>query len=196
MTIVEGARDQGKPLSVALIGNAAEIYRELVIREVTPDVVTDQTPAHDPLAYVPHELSLEDAIRLRSEAPHEYIERSAASMAEQVNAMLAFKDRGAIVFDYGNNLRQRAYDAGVEQAFLYPGFVPAYIRPLFCEGKGPFRWVALSGDPEDIFRTDDPIRELFPDDQHLHRWLENEFSFKDCRQGYAGLASASGRWLD
>jgi len=172
MTIVEGARDQGKPLSVALIGNAAEVYRELVIREVTPDVVTDQTPAHDPLAYVPHELSLEDANRLRSEAPHEYIERSAASMAEQVNAMLAFKDRGAIVFDYGNNLRQRAYDAGVEQAFSYPGFVPAYIRPLFFEGKGPFRWVALSGDPEDIYRTDDAIRELFPNDQHLHRWLK------------------------
>ena len=172
MTIVEEARDQGKPLSVGLVGNAAEIYRELVIREVTPDVVTDQTPAHDPLAYVPHELSLEDANRLRSEAPHEYIERSAASMAEQVNAMLAFKDRGAIVFDYGNNLRQRAYDAGVEQAFSYPGFVPAYIRPLFCEGKGPFRWVALSGDPEDIYRTDDAIRELFPNDQHLHRWLK------------------------
>ena len=143
-----------------------------MIREVTPDVVTDQTPAHDPLAYIPHELSLEDADRLRSDAPHEYIERSAASMAEQVKAMLAFKDRGAIVFDYGNNLRQRAFDAGVEEAFSYPGFVPAYIRPLFCEGKGPFRWVALSGDPEDIFRTDDAIRELFPDDQHLHRWLK------------------------
>ena len=171
MTIVEEARDQGQPLSVGLIGNAAAIYRELVIREVTPDVVTDQTPAHDPLAYVPHELSLEDADRLRSEAPHEYIEQSAVSMAEQVKAMLAFKDRGAIVFDYGNNLRQRAFDAGVENAFDYPGFVPAYIRPLFCEGKGPFRWVALSGDPEDIFRTDDAIRELFPDDKHLHRWL-------------------------
>ncbi|MCK5314095.1 MAG: urocanate hydratase, partial [Anaerolineales bacterium] len=171
MTIVEEARDQGKPLSVGLIGNAAEIYRELVIREVTPDVVTDQTPAHDPLAYVPHELSLEDADRLRSEAPHEYIERSAASMAQQVQAMLAFKDRGAIVFDYGNNLRQRALDAGVENAFDYPGFVPAYIRPLFCEGKGPFRWVALSGDPEDIYRTDEAVMELFPEDEHLHRWM-------------------------
>ena len=171
MTIVEEARDAGRSHSVGLIGNAAAIYRELVIREVTPDVVTDQTPAHDPLAYIPHELSLEDAERLRSEAPHEYIERSTASMAEQVKAMLAFKDRGAIVFDYGNNLRQRAFDAGVKEAFSYPGFVPAYIRPLFFEGKGPFRWVALSGDPEDIFRTDDAIRGLFPDDEHLHRWL-------------------------
>ncbi|MFQ5922492.1 MAG: urocanate hydratase [Anaerolineales bacterium] len=172
MTILEEARDGGQPRSVGLIGNAAAIYRELMIREVTPDVVTDQTPAHDLLAYVPQELSLEDADRLRSEDPHEYAQWSADSMAQQVEAMLAFKDRGAIVFDYGNNLRQRAYDAGVEHAFAYPGFVPAYIRPLFCEGKGPFRWVALSGDPEDIYRTDEAIRALFPHNQHLHRWLK------------------------
>jgi urocanate hydratase len=171
MTMVEEARDQGKPLSVGLIGNAAAIYQELVIREVTPDVVTDQTPAHDPLAYVPHELSLEASDQLRSNDPQAYAEKSAVSMAQQVQAMLAFKDRGAIVFDYGNNLRQRALDAGVENAFAYPGFVPAYIRPLFCEGKGPFRWVALSGDPEDIYRTDEAIQELFPQDEHLHRWL-------------------------
>ncbi len=171
MTIVEEARDQGKPLSVGLIGNAAAIYQELVIREVTPDVVTDQTPAHDPLAYVPHDLSLEASDQLRSNDPQAYAEKSAASMAQQVQAMLAFKDRGAIVFDYGNNLRQRALDAGVENAFAYPGFVPDYIRPLFCEGKGPFRWVALSGDPEDIYRTDEAIQKLFPQDEHLHRWL-------------------------
>ena len=172
MTVLEEARARDKPWSIGLIGNAAAIYSELVIRNVTPDIVTDQTPAHDPLAYIPQGLSLEDADRLRSEAPHEYAQRSSESMAQQVKAMLAFKDRGAIVFDYGNNLRQRAYDAGVEEAFAYPGFVPAYIRPLFCVGKGPFRWVALSGDPEDIYRTDDAIRELFPNDQHLHRWLE------------------------
>ena len=171
MTIVEEARVLGEPLSVGLIGNAAAIYHELVIREVIPDVVTDQTPAHDPLAYVPHDLSLEAADQLRSNDPQAYAEKSAASMAQQVQAMLAFKNRGAIVFDYGNNLRQRALDAGVENAFSYPGFVPAYIRPLFCEGKGPFRWVALSGDPEDIFRTDEAIQELFPNDEHLHRWL-------------------------
>jgi urocanate hydratase len=171
MTIVEEALDQGNPLSIGLIGNAAAIYQELVIREVTPDVVTDQTPAHDPLAYVPHDLSLEASDQLRSTDPQAYAEKSAASMAQQVQAMLAFKDRGAIVFDYGNNLRQRALDAGVENAFAYPGFVPAYIRPLFCEGKGPFRWVALSGDPEDIYRTDEAIQELFPQDEHLRRWL-------------------------
>jgi urocanate hydratase len=171
MTIVEEALDQGNPLSIGLIGNAAAIYQELVIREVTPDVVTDQTPAHDPLAYVPQDLSLEASDQLRSTDPQAYAEKSAASMAQQVQAMLAFKDRGAIVFDYGNNLRQRALDAGVENAFAYPGFVPAYIRPLFCEGKGPFRWVALSGDPEDIYRTDEAIQELFPQDEHLRRWL-------------------------
>jgi urocanate hydratase len=172
MTITEEARDQGRPLSVGLIGNAAAIYRELVIREVNPDIVTDQTPAHDPLAYIPRELSLEEADQLRVDDPKKYARMSAKSMAQQVEAMLVFRDRGAIVFDYGNNLRQRAYDAGVEEAFAYPGFVPAYIRPLFCEGKGPFRWVALSGDPEDIYRTDEAIAELFPHDEHLHRWLK------------------------
>ena len=172
VTIIEQARDRGQPWSVGLIGNAAAIYWELMIRGVTPDVVTDQTPAHDPLAYIPQGLSVADADQLRAGDPDEYARRSANSMAQQVEAMLAFKDRGAIVFDYGNNLRQRAYDAGVEQAFAYPGFVPAYIRPLFCEGKGPFRWVALSGDPEDIYRTDEALRALFPHNQQLHRWLE------------------------
>ncbi|MFV1858275.1 MAG: urocanate hydratase [Anaerolineales bacterium] len=202
MSILEQARDAGQPWSVGLIGNAAAIFRELEIRKVIPDIVTDQTPAHDPLAYIPHELSLENAERLRSEDPHEYAQRSANSMAQQVRAMLAFKERGAIVFDYGNNLRQRAFDAGVEGAFSYPGFVPAYVRPLFCEGKGPFRWVALSGDPEDIYRTDEAIRALFPHDQHLHRWLElahEKVQFQGlpariCWLGYGERASAGLRF--
>ena len=171
MTLVQEAQAAQSPKSIGLIGNAADIYSELVIRGVTPDVVTDQTPAHDYLAYVPTGLSLEAAGDLRHENPGEYACKSAGAMARQVEAMLAFQKRGAEVFDYGNNLRQRALDAGVKNAFDYPGFVPAYIRPLFCEGKGPFRWVALSGDPEDIYRTDEAVMELFPDDEHLHRWL-------------------------
>jgi urocanate hydratase len=171
MTLAQEAQAAGRPRSIGLIGNAADIYPELVIRGVIPDVVTDQTPAHDYLAYVPHGLSLEAADTLRQADPAEFARRSGQSMARQVEAMLAFQQRGAEVFDYGNNLRQRALDAGVTHAFDYPGFVPAYIRPLFCEGKGPFRWVALSGDPEDIYRTDEAVMELFPDDDHLHRWL-------------------------
>ncbi len=171
MTLVQQALDRQEPRSVGLIGNAADVFPELALRGVTPDVVTDQTPAHDALSYVPHGLSLEEADALRQEDPQEYTRRAMASMARHVEAMLKFQERGAEVFDYGNNLRQRAYDAGVKEAFNYPGFVPAYIRPLFCEGKGPFRWVALSGDPEDIYRTDQAIMELFPQDEHLHRWL-------------------------
>ncbi len=171
MTLVEEAISSETPTSIALIGNAAEVFPELAVRGITPDVVTDQTPAHDYLAYVPHGMSLAEADLLRAEDPSEYTRRSAASMARQVQAMLEFQRRGAEVFDYGNNLRQRAYDAGAKNAFDYPGFVPAYIRPLFCEGKGPFRWVALSGDPEDIYRTDEAVKELFPEDAHLQRWL-------------------------
>ena len=171
MTLVEEAREGGKPLSVGLIGNAADIYPELVLRGVTPDVVTDQTPAHDVLMYIPHGLSPKEAEKLRAFDPAEYERRSMKSMARHVEAMLAFQQHGAEVFDYGNNLRQRAYDAGVREAFEFPGFVPAYIRPLFCQGKGPFRWVALSGDPEDIYRTDEAVKALFPSDEHLHRWL-------------------------
>ncbi len=171
MTLVQQALDRQEPRSVGLIGNAADVFPELALRGVTPDVVTDQTPAHDALSYVPHGLSLEEADALRQEDPQEYTRRAMASMARHVEAMLKFQERGAEVFDYGNNLRQRAYDAGVKEAFNYPGFVPAYIRPLFCEGKGPFRWVALSGDPEDIYRTDQAIMELFPQAEHLHRWL-------------------------
>jgi urocanate hydratase len=135
-------------------------------------VVTDQTPAHDVLSYIPTGLSMAEADELREKDPAEYGKRAVASMVKHVEAMLAFQQRGAEVFDYGNNLRQRAYDGGVKNAFDFPGFVPAYIRPLFCEGKGPFRWVALSGDPEDIYRTDEAIMELFPKDDHLHRWLK------------------------
>src|SRR5512146_2462239 len=171
MTLVEEAKQQQIPRSVGLIGNAAEIYPELVMRGVIPDAVTDQTPAHDVSMYVPAGLSLDEAARLRQSDPKEYERRSLASMAAHVQAMLDFQKRGAEVFDYGNNLRQRAYDYGVKDAFKFPGFVPAYIRPLFCEGKGPFRWVALSGDPEDIYRTDQAVKELFPEDEHLHRWL-------------------------
>jgi urocanate hydratase len=172
MTMVEECKEKKIPRSIGLIANAADIYPELVIRGVIPDVVTDQTPAHDVLFYVPSGLSVTAAEELRRTDPAEYERRSLGSMARHVEAMLAFKKGGAEVFDYGNNLRQRAYDFGVSEAFEFPGFVPAYIRPLFCEGKGPFRWVALSGDPEDIYRTDEAIVELFPADDHLHRWLK------------------------
>ncbi|HSV86184.1 MAG TPA: urocanate hydratase [Levilinea sp.] len=172
MTLVEEAQADGKPRSIGLIGNAAEVYPELVLRGVTPDVVTDQTPAHDVKAYIPGGMSLAEADRLRRDDPQDYIRQSLESMAAHVEAMLIFQGRGAEVFDYGNNLRQRAYDQGVKDAFNFPGFVPAYIRPLFCEGKGPFRWVALSGDPEDIYRTDHAVAELFSEDEHLQRWLK------------------------
>jgi len=172
MTLAEDACQNGKPLSIGLIGNAAEIYPELSIRGVIPDVVTDQTPAHDVLMYIPAGLSVSEAEGLRNSQPDEYRNRSMASMARHVQAMLEFKHKGAEVFDYGNNLRQRAFDYGVADAFDFPGFVPAYIRPLFCEGKGPFRWVALSGDPEDIYRTDEAVMELFPEDESLRRWLQ------------------------
>ncbi len=172
MTLVEEYQRKEQPRSIGLIGNAAEVYSELALRGVTPDVVTDQTPAHDVLMYVPAGLDVTQANRLRIDRPDEYHRRSMQSMARHVQAMLEFKRHGAEVFDYGNNLRQRAFDEGVQDAFEFPGFVPTYIRPLFCEGKGPFRWVALSGDPEDIYRTDEAIMELFPEDAHLHRWLK------------------------
>ena len=172
MTLVEDYTQRGVPRSIGLVANAADIYPELVLRGVTPDVVTDQTPAHDVLFYVPSGLSVAEADELRKQDAKEYEHRSMHSMAKHVEAMLEFQRRGAEVFDYGNNLRQRAFDYGVKNAFDFPGFVPAYIRPLFCEGKGPFRWVALSGDPEDIYRTDEAVAELFPEDVHLQRWLK------------------------
>ncbi len=171
MTLVEEACQSETPRSIGLIGNAAEIYPELVIRGVTPDVVTDQTPAHDVFMYVPAGMDVDEANSLRTRDPDTYKRASMQSMADHIQAMLEFQRRGAEVFDYGNNLRQRAFEQGVKDAFDFPGFVPAYIRPLFCEGKGPFRWVALSGDPEDIYTTDETVMELFPDDEHLHRWL-------------------------
>ena len=170
--VCEAARDSGEALSIGLIGNAATVLPALVEQGFRPDIVTDQTPAHDVLMYVPEGLSVAEADALRRDDPKTYEARSMDAMARHVRAMLAFKAAGAEVFDYGNNLRQRAFDHGVKDAFSYPGFVPAYIRPLFCRGKGPFRWAALSGDPEDIYRTDEAIRQLFPEDRHLHRWLE------------------------
>lgn len=172
MTMVEDAIKLEQPKSIGLIGNAAEIFPELVIRGVVPDVVTDQTPAHDLMSYIPAGMSLEMARELKDKDPAAFKERSQASISDHVKAMLAFQKKGSEVFDYGNNIRQRAYDFGVKNAFDFPGFVPAYIRPLFCEGKGPFRWVALSGDPEDIYRTDEAIAKLFPEDLHLQRWLK------------------------
>jgi urocanate hydratase len=167
------AAKAGEPLSIALVGNAAEIEPELARRGERFDVVTDQTSAHDALAgYVPSEIALADAIELRAKLPDEYVRRSMRSMADHVRAMLAFRSAGAVVFDYGNNLRAMAFEAGVTDAFDYPGFVPAFIRPLFCEGKGPFRWAALSGDPADIARTDRAILELFPENAALRRWIE------------------------
>ena len=171
MTLVEEAIDGEMPQSIGLIGNAAEIYPELALRGVIPDVVTDQTPAHDVLMYIPAGLSVAEADALRGSDLEEYNRRSMESMARHVEAMLAFQRAGSEVFDYGNNLRQRAYDYGVKEAFNFPGFVPAYVRPLFCEGKGPFRWVALSGEAEDIYTTDRVVMDLFPEDEHLHRWL-------------------------
>ena len=163
---------QRLPLSVALVGNAADVLPELVRRGVTPDVLTDQTSAHDTLnGYVPNGFSLEAAAELRRSNPADYVRRSTASIVEHVRAMLALQARGAVTFDYGNNIRTVAFDAGVADAFAFPGFVPAYVRPLFCEGRGPFRWVALSGDPKDIHRTDELVLELFPEDEHLRRWI-------------------------
>jgi urocanate hydratase len=172
MTWVDEALAARQPLSVGLIGNAAEVLAELNLRGVVPDVVTDQTSAHDVMyGYIPAGLSLDEAADLRGRDPDAYKAQAMSSMAQHVRTMLDWKAKGSVVFDYGNNLRQRAFDAGVGDAFAYPGFVPAYIRPLFCEGKGPFRWVALSGDPEDIYATDRAILDLFPEDKHLRRWL-------------------------
>ncbi|MBW3534049.1 MAG: urocanate hydratase [Gemmatimonadetes bacterium] len=168
---VLGAAAGGEPLSVGLVGNCAEVLPELVRRGVVPDLVTDQTSAHDPLSYVPAGVSMEEADALRRDDAAEYGRRAMASMAEHCRAIVALMKKGAHAVDYGNNLRGQARDAGFEDAFAYPGFVPAYIRPLFCQGKGPFRWVALSGDPADIHRTDDLVLELFPGDEHLARWI-------------------------
>ena len=160
-------------ISVGLVGNCADVLPEMVKRSIVPDVLTDQTSAHDALnGYVPNGMSLEEALQLRADNPDEYIKRSMAAMAQHVDAMLALQKKGAVTFDYGNNIRTQAKKAGCEKAFDIPGFVPEYIRPLFCEGKGPFRWVALSGDPKDIARTDQLALELFPENQVLSRWMK------------------------
>jgi urocanate hydratase len=167
------AKRDGRPLSIGLVGNTADVFPELLERNVEIDVVTDQTSAHDPLnGYIPNGMTLEAALALRGSDPDRYIERAFAAMREHVEAMVGFAKRGAAVFDYGNNIRGQAKKAGYEDAFSFPGFVPAYIRPLFCEGSGPFRWIALSGDPSDIAVTDDLILELFPEKEALGRWIK------------------------
>jgi urocanate hydratase len=219
MTLVEDAVRNEVPQSIGLIGNAADVLPELVTRGVVPDMVTDQTCAHDPLMYVPHGMALEQAEELRRRDPHQYQQRAKAAMAAHCRAMVEMHKQGAVVFDYGNNLRQQAFNAGYTEVkadgqpdgeWVYPGFVPAYIRPLFCEGQGPFRWVALSGDPRDIYETDRIIIDLFPEKEHLVRWIrmaQEQVAFQGlpsriCWLGYgerdrAGLAFndavASGR---
>jgi urocanate hydratase len=169
---IADAKAKKQPLSVGLVGNAAEVLPELVRRGVKPDVVTDQTSAHDTLnGYVPAGMPLAAALALRASDPKAYVAKATASIVEHVRAMLALMKAGAVTFDYGNNIRTVAHDAGLANAFEFPGFVPAYVRPLFCEGKGPFRWVALSGDPKDLHRTDELVLELFPHDAHLKRWI-------------------------
>ena len=173
LQLIQEAADDGRPLSVGLLGNAAEVVPELARRGAPFDLVTDQTAAHDPLeGYVPAGLSVEEAAELRSSDPEEYLRRARESIGRHVEGLLEFVRAGSYVFDYGNNLRGEAYEAGVEDAFTYPGFVPAYIRPLFCRGIGPFRWAALSGDEGDIAAIDEALKELFPDDVLLQRWLE------------------------
>jgi urocanate hydratase len=172
LVMVEEARARGIPKSIGLVANAADTHPEILGRGIVPDVVTDQTSAHDPLeGYVPNGMSYEAALELRKKDPGEYVKRSMKAMAVHVKAILGFRDRGSVAFDYGNNLRGQAREAGVENAFDYPGFVPAYIRPLLCRGKGPFRWAALSGEAEDIYRTDEAVLEEFPEDEALARWI-------------------------
>ncbi|PFW92815.1 urocanate hydratase [Bacillus pseudomycoides] len=172
LAVAKEYKEKKEPISIGLLGNAAEILPELVKRDITPDLVTDQTSAHDPLnGYVPVSYSLEEAAKLREEDPERYVQLSKESMKKHVEAMLAMQQKGAITFDYGNNIRQVAFDEGLKNAFDFPGFVPAFIRPLFCEGKGPFRWVALSGDPEDIYKTDEVILRKFADNEHLCNWI-------------------------
>lgn len=200
LAVIMRHKEEKTPISVGLLGNAAEVLPELLKRGIIPDVVTDQTSAHDPLnGYYPAGMDKQEADILREEAPEDYLHRSYNSIAAHVRAMIGFQQQGAVVFDYGNNIRGEAKEhGGVENAFDFPGFVPAFVRPLFCDGKGPFRWVALSGDPEDIYTTDRAIRELFPNDEALHRWLDkasNSLRFQGlpariCWLGYGERAKA------
>src|SRR5690625_94787 len=171
--LATNAKEEGKALSIAVLGNAAEVAQKLLQKDVQVDIVTDQTSAHDPMnGYYPIGYDLRGADELRKSSPEKYLKESKKSIVQHVEAMLSFQQKGAIVFDYGNNIRQIAKDEGVENAFDFPGFIPAYIRPLFFEGKGPFRWIALSGDPNDIYRIDDLAKELFPNNNTLHKWLD------------------------
>ncbi len=184
LTWAEEGKVAGEAVSIGLLGNCADVEPEMLRRGFRPDVVTDQTSAHDPLGgYVPAGLTLLEAVKLRTDDPDDYQRRSYASMAEHVRAMVGFLDAGATVFDYGNNLRAGAEIGGFDRAYAYPGFVPAFVRPLFCEGKGPFRWAALSGDPEDIVRTDRAVSELFPENDRLQRWIR----MAEERVAYQGL---------
>jgi len=201
LRLASEAKEKGKALSIALLGNAADIVPEFVRRGITPDVLTDQTSAHDELnGYVPHGLPYEETLRLRRENPGDYIRRAYESMAAHVRAMLELQARGARSFDYGNNIRGQAQKAGVENAFDIPGFVPEYIRPLFCRGKGPFRWAALSGEPRDIFETDEAVLREFPEDAALERWIrkaQNQVKFQGlpariCWLGYGERARFGG----
>ncbi|MCL5995741.1 MAG: urocanate hydratase [Chloroflexi bacterium] len=203
MTAADDALRRQTPKSIALIGNAAEVLPRLLDYGVVPDVVTDQTSAHDVMyGYIPAGVTPDQAGEMRQHDPETYREMAMQSMAKHVETLLAWRAKGSVVFDYGNNLRQRAFDAGVKDAFVYPGFVPAYIRPLFCEGKGPFRWVALSGDPADIHATDRAIGALFPADEHLRRWLtlaQEKVEFQGlpariCWLGYGERAKAGLRF--
>lgn len=166
------AKNRGEAISIGVLANASDLYETLLNSNIIPEIVTDQTPAHDVMMYVPTHMPYEAAVELRTSDPAAYHDASLMTMRRSVEAMVALQKRGSVVFDYGNNIRQRAYDAGFEEAFAFPGFVPAFVRPLFCEGKGPFRWVALSGDPQDIYRTDQAILDLFPKDVALHRWIK------------------------
>ena len=195
------AKAERRATSIGVVGNCAEVFPELLRRGVPIDIVTDQTSAHDPLSYLPEGISVEDWATYAEQKPEEFTDRARASMARHVQAMVEFQDGGAEVFDYGNSIRDEARQGGYERAFEFPGFVPAYIRPLFCEGKGPFRWVALSGDPRDIDATDRAVMDLFPDNDRLHKWMRgarDKISFQGlpariCWLGYgerdkAGLA--------
>ncbi len=166
------AKNRGEAVSIGVLANASDLYETLLSSNIIPEIVTDQTPAHDVMMYVPTHMPYEAAVELRIADPAAYHDASLMTMRRSVEAMVALQKRGSVVFDYGNNIRQRAYDAGFGEAFAFPGFVPAFVRPLFCEGKGPFRWVALSGDPQDIYRTDQAILDLFPEDVALHRWIK------------------------
>lgn len=187
------AKANKQNISVGLVGDIGDVLEQLIKDGITPDILTDQTSAHDPLnGYVPNGITLDEALKLRKKDPKEYESRSIQSMARHVRFMLTLKDRGAITFDYGNNLRAYAKQGGVENAFDFPGFVPAYVRPLFCEGKGPFRWAALSGDPEDIYTTDQALKEAFPENEHLINWLDEArekvaFQGLPCRICWLGM---------